>query len=191
MKGILTWSLLFNEVIELKTNINTNVSGPPVISKLCMALHFLYIIKRYSVRHNRCKRNLFLLNFYVTVILAQFCKKVECQKVKFHKGIFWYQWHLIYLKAYLKGFLCWNQFKFKELFSNSIDYLTWRCWGKCCKMLPNKTNAIKNSLCVLNPGVADFVRKGIEPSQLLYLQKKKGGKVVQRKLAASSGEKSE
>ena len=58
-------------------------------------------------------------------------------------------------------------------------------------MLPNKTNAIKNSLCVLNPGVADFVRKGIEPSQLLYLQKKKGGKVVQRKLAASSGEKSE
>ena len=59
-------------------------------------------------------------------------------------------------------------------------------------MLPNKTNAIKNSLCALNPGVADFVRKGIEPSQLLYLQKKKeGGKVVQRKLAASSGEKSE
>ena len=57
-------------------------------------------------------------------------------------------------------------------------------------MLPNKTNAIKNSLCVLNPGVADFVRMGIEPSQLLYLQKK-GGKVVQRKLAASSGEKSE
>ena len=53
-----------------------------------MALHFLpifSIMKCFYCHHNKC--SLLFSNFFPTVILAQFCQKMECHKV-IYKGIY-------------------------------------------------------------------------------------------------------